>query len=76
MTTRGVVVDMMMGYVNAAMEKAAGDFHASPNEVLSAYLTLARNAVLVAVQHGADADVLRAGVEQILIELPPRGPVM
>lgn len=76
MTTRGIVVDMLMGAANAGVQRAAGEMNASMDEVLSAYLTLAKNAVLVALDNGGDPAILRAGVERILIELPPRGPTM
>lgn len=75
--TRENVVHSLMQAANACMSHACDTLHASPEEVLSAYITMARNVVVVVRERGTgDMDVVRAAVEQILLECPPRGQVM
>lgn len=74
--TREYVVDALIDAANTAMVATSQEHKATAAEALSAYVTMARNAIVIARNNGADQMILRVAIQQILMELPERGRVM
>ena len=70
MTVRPHRVEALMIAANEGMRLAVTTDD-TPQEVLSAYLSLAATAIRVALHMGADRRKVRDAVEQLLLRVPP-----
>ena len=69
MMARERVVRALMSQVSSTVADAClSDRSVTADEIFSAYLTLARNVVIVARKKGADMNRIRGVVESILME--------
>ena len=69
MTPRHAIIRQLIDTARSHMAEIAAEEEATTDEVISAYITMTRDAVWVAKEHGASVPALRSAILGILLHL-------